>query len=406
MILSNFNIKNGMLLDLGIENYLSNFGVDDEHIEVDFEKKKQKAANEYLGDTLDIPEGVTSIKGPLIPIEGRGDSVYGFKLTPRDETGLVNPIKHINIPDGVESIGNNAFLSFSNATDVRIPESLRGIGVGAFANCRKLDSIDVQNVEVIGRNAFRGCARLSQVEGTPKNIGARAFMHCRRLENIDLSNSEFIGISAFEDCRSLKSPELSDNLKTIEDQAFANCKGITSLTVPDSVKYVGSGALDGCTGLKSLTVGPNTYFDSGISGDTYGALNSLTVNGVTFGPNNLRVLNPPDDVSGYENFDINAVSKTISAFKAMDASRDYSGLKEFAPIPLELPDMVQERYDAMSPTYEVVRVMKQNGSPSAGMYAQMYGSDMVPPGASQNYSNQFENEADDFGTDYFADFEC
>ena len=79
----NFNIKNNMLLDLGIENYLSNFGVDDEHIEVDFEKKKQKAVNEYLGDTLDIPEGVTSIKGPLIPIEGRGDSVYGFKLTPR-----------------------------------------------------------------------------------------------------------------------------------------------------------------------------------------------------------------------------------------------------------------------------------------------------------------------------------
>lgn len=48
----NFNIKNGMLLDLGIENYLSNFGVDDEHIEVDFEEKKQKAVNEYLGDTL------------------------------------------------------------------------------------------------------------------------------------------------------------------------------------------------------------------------------------------------------------------------------------------------------------------------------------------------------------------
>ena len=47
MILSNFNIKNGMLLDLGIENYLSNFGVDDEHIEVDFEKKYHDTALEW-----------------------------------------------------------------------------------------------------------------------------------------------------------------------------------------------------------------------------------------------------------------------------------------------------------------------------------------------------------------------
>ena len=45
------------------------------------------------------------------------------------------------IPDGVTSIGNEAFYEYSSLTSVTLPDSLTSIGDSAFYNCSRLTSI-------------------------------------------------------------------------------------------------------------------------------------------------------------------------------------------------------------------------------------------------------------------------
>ena len=58
----------------------------------------------------------------------------------------------------VTSIGNSAFSSCSNLTNITIPNSVTTIGESAFDHCSSLTSITIPNsVTSIGNNAFYGC---------------------------------------------------------------------------------------------------------------------------------------------------------------------------------------------------------------------------------------------------------
>lgn len=83
------------------------------------------------------------------------------------------------IPDGVTSIGDNAFSGCSSLTSIIIPDSVTSIGFnslnqsfsGAFQNCTALTSITIpRNVTRISSNTFNGCSGLTSIivkEGNP-----------------------------------------------------------------------------------------------------------------------------------------------------------------------------------------------------------------------------------------------
>lgn len=63
----------------------------------------------------------------------------------------------IIIPEGVKSIGNNAFSFQSHITDVVFPESLRSIGIKAFYRCTGLTDINLPyGVKKINEYSFAG----------------------------------------------------------------------------------------------------------------------------------------------------------------------------------------------------------------------------------------------------------
>ncbi|MBQ8965899.1 leucine-rich repeat protein, partial [Ruminococcus sp.] len=82
------------------------------------------------------------------------------------------------IPDGVKSIGEDAFYDCADITDITIPDSVTTIGVGAFSWCASLTNVTIpEGVTSIGYGAFECCRRLKSVTipKTVESIGDDAF---------------------------------------------------------------------------------------------------------------------------------------------------------------------------------------------------------------------------------------
>ncbi len=99
----------------------------------------------------------------------------------------------VTIPEGVTSIGDNAFFGFSFVQSVDIPEGVTSIGMGAFQSCTALTSVSVpSSVTSIGSRAFAGCAALESITipASVELVGAYAFTNCESLQTIYCKSTE------------------------------------------------------------------------------------------------------------------------------------------------------------------------------------------------------------------------
>jgi hypothetical protein len=70
----------------------------------------------------------------------------------------------VTIPEGVTSIGRNAFRGCTSLTGITIPASVTAIGQAAFDECTGLTSITIpEGVTAIGNYAFSYCLSLTNV---------------------------------------------------------------------------------------------------------------------------------------------------------------------------------------------------------------------------------------------------
>lgn len=133
----------------------------------------------------------------------------------------------ISFSNGLQQIGNNAFES-SFATTFRyldLPEGLLSLGKEAFTNCENIQQITLPNsLSNIGESAFSGCDRLTSVS-LPEN----------------LTNIPDYMCSA---CPDLRTCPLPKNLKRIGEGAFINCDDLRSIYLPGTLTYVGSNAFN------------------------------------------------------------------------------------------------------------------------------------------------------------------
>ena len=167
-----------------------------------------------------------------------------------------------------------------------------------------------KNVVKIGSSAFAYNEYVMNVKipSTVKTIGISAF-ECTKLEEITISASvEIIEDSAFAYCVSLENVEFESGsaLNTIKQNAFSYCYALQQFVLPSSVTEIGNNAFYGCTNLETISVeSGNTVFDSR---EDCNAIIKTANNELVVGTKNTVML---DSVAAIGDFAFYGVNKTF-----------------------------------------------------------------------------------------------
>ena len=157
------------------------------------------------------------------------------------------------------AIGDKTFINVGNVRQMNLDEQLKYIGNEAFMNATLLQSITLNNVEVIGNRAFKGCNALVSVEldQATKTIGQEAFGDLRKLQTLKFgANLTEIGYGAFNGCTQLTTVTFADGGPdcVVGPYAFYNCTNLASVTMENSgVMKLGDGAFAVSSGAQPIS---------------------------------------------------------------------------------------------------------------------------------------------------------
>lgn len=142
---------------------------------------------------------------------------------------------------------NEIWYTNDSCTNATIPHNLNAFGANIISNTYDFKkqcwviSFD-KDITIIGDKAFLSCADLTQVvlPDSVRIIESQAFCGCYRMKDIPKAkNVTYYGFAAFQSCNSLSSINIPDSVETIRGFVFYNCKRIQSVTIPNSVKLIG-----------------------------------------------------------------------------------------------------------------------------------------------------------------------
>jgi len=207
-----------------------------------------------------------------------------------------NALYDLEIPDGVERIGDHAFINCGTLSTVSLPDSLKSIGDCAFQQCYSLTGVTIPDeVESIGDCAFLSCHGIMEVTvpAGVKSIGETAFYGTGLTAiNVKEGNTSYksvdgvlfshdgsvliqypaaketatyivpsdvrtIGKKAFAYCSKLTEVIVPDSVTSLATEAFRDNKKLTSVIIGNGVTAISDGAFNKCSSLESVTVGKN-----------------------------------------------------------------------------------------------------------------------------------------------------
>jgi len=185
----------------------------------------------------------------------------------------------LNVPDGVEEIGDSAVSYCESLETLTLPECLEKISSSAFYGCSSLSDFTIpESVNEIGSGSFDqtafylgqgngpvikdGC--LLCYKGTqPSSVSipsgvrlmAQGAINIYLLESIVIPGSMTkIPANAFSGAQKLKSVVVQAGVAVVGDWAFNFCRELTSVSLPASIESFGSYVFQSCDKLVTLNV--------------------------------------------------------------------------------------------------------------------------------------------------------
>ncbi len=273
--------------------------------------------NCYKLTGIEIPESVTVIdRNTFYGCEAFTSVSIPDSVTTIGESAFYrcSDLTSISIPDNVTVIGKNAFAGCTNLAQINVsadntayssvdgvlfkknetvlicypenkagasytvPESVTTIGEGAFYSCNNLSDLTVfESLKKIEKNAFENHYKLSSVYYiTDDNTYIGGMEEWVKIGFLgDNSNPLSVAENLYMNNVLLDGEvEFPDSITAIGDYAFYDCDGITSIIIPDSVTDIGDYAFYGCSELaeitlpdKKLKIGRDAFHNTSFSSD-------------------------------------------------------------------------------------------------------------------------------------------
>ncbi len=160
-------------------------------------------------------------------------------LMDEDTDGNKQILKHVVLPETVETIGVRAFCNNYSLLTVTLPDSITKIDSYAFYGCESLQSVHMPSkLEYVGDSAFYGCTKFvgnayikSEVEG---DDGSYADVPALRFPN----TLKYIGDNAFTLCTSLVYVYIPNGITEICTGTFTNCYALEYVYIPETVETI------------------------------------------------------------------------------------------------------------------------------------------------------------------------
>lgn len=258
----------------------------------------------------------------------------------------------IEIPEGVERIGKQAFYSvFTKSKNLKLPSTLNYVDINAFANCYYLPGLYITDlssfckIEFNNNNSSVFNARWTDlyvnntkvtdltiptditelkaytfynvltitgvtIPSTVTSIGGNSTFQNSGLRNVTIPSSvtSWNGSDTFASCLSLTDATLN-NSGAVGAYAFLGCTSLTGVTFGDNIIEIKIGAFQSCESLTSITI-PNSvklidsYAFTGCTSLTSVTFNSPTpptIDSSSFGaiPSTLKFYVPCSAVNTY-----------------------------------------------------------------------------------------------------------
>lgn len=187
-----------------------------------------------------------------------------------NETAFMNcsNLSEINFPDGLETIGRNA-LYMTAITEFNAPKSLKTLGDNALYGTQITKVVLNDKLEKIGQAAFAACKQLAKIEiennpnfklvdGVLYNADETTLvvypLADKRPLYKTLPTVTTIYQGIFEGAVNLKDIYINEGVKIIPVSLCCNAEALERMYWPATITEVKVGAIDGCKKLRELHV--------------------------------------------------------------------------------------------------------------------------------------------------------
>ena len=176
------------------------------------------------------------------------------------------PLKNVNIPNAVTTIGGEAFYSNTSMTSFKIGSGVTYINWGAFYNTSIKELVIPSNLASLGSYVFTSTSKLVTIHNLSSSFSVingflmsnnNGHIHAYGGTSKDLTlptGAIFLQLGLFR-ARILNSVEFPNTVTEISDSVFS-ASFIPNLTLPNSVTKLGSYSING-TALRELIL-PNS----------------------------------------------------------------------------------------------------------------------------------------------------
>ena len=190
-------------------------------------------------------------------------------------------LKEANLPETLNSIGEYTFNNCTDLVTAYIPQNVEEIyednyDTYIFNNCDKLTNVTVNKNNqkyIVDNNTFYTKDYKTLIRQLDKSIESfntkaetefispTAFINCKKLKSVNTNNVTTIMYGGFANCDSLKDMQLS-NVSNLASCVFASCNSLKTFKMPDNLKRLSSKALfSNCKSLVNIDLNNVTYLD-------------------------------------------------------------------------------------------------------------------------------------------------